>query len=412
MPRYDWLFSIAAAALCACVGTGNDGRTASGNVHLAGATRPAVLADSIVQRADSLVRAGSRWRLTLALRPFLSRPNPASPEARLVGARAAAAWDGWSEVQRLLLGAPWLDRQLGGEGRELVARSWRESGERAVSDARLAMESAPDEATKQSREVLLARAHDRANARDSAAFHYMAAAGKLPRAADWLRLRAAGVTADSAARAALFAKITLPPARTRIVPTDAQARERSGDLRGAAEAFHRAGDEPSAFRVEALAANDASSRAALVQRILSFLQRSPNAAETRQAIDVLDRLVPDTTGSLIVARAAAAAGVSARRPARSAAIARLFRGRRRGITRFTRVAVSCERRGCRRALLGWPRARASRPSDRRERTMEIASARIPVELLRSASNVPAPGRRVAATGIVARFSGETISSAR
>src|SRR5260221_12625714 len=83
---------------------------------------------------------------------------------------AGAAWDGWNEVQRLLLGAPWLDRQLGGEGRELVARSLLESGERAVSDARLAMESAPDEATKQSREVLLARAHDRANARDSAAF--------------------------------------------------------------------------------------------------------------------------------------------------------------------------------------------------------------------------------------------------
>ncbi len=263
MPRYDLLLSIAAAALCACVGTGNDRRTASGDVDLAGATRPALPADSIVQRADSLIRAGRPWRATLVLTPLLVTPNTASPEARLVGARAAAAWDGWS-------------------------------------------------ATRLSREVLLARAHDRANARDSAAVHYSAAAGRLPRAADWLRLRAAGVTADSAARAALFAKITLPPARTRIVPTDAQARERSGDFRGAAEAFRRAGDEPSAFRVDALAANDAASRATLVQRILSFLQRSPNAAETRQAIDVLDRLVPDTTGSLIVARAAVAAGASAR----------------------------------------------------------------------------------------------------
>src|SRR5260221_1369902 len=392
MPRYDWLFSIAAAALCACVGTGNDGRTASGNVHLAGATRPAVLADSIVQRADSLVRAGSRWRLTLALRPFLSRPNPASPEARLVGARAAAAWDGWSEVQRLLLGAPWLDRQLGGEGRELVARSWRESGERAVSDARLAMESAPDEATKQSREVLLARAHDRANARDSAAFHYMAAAGKLPRAADWLRLRAAGVTADSAARAALFAKITLPPARTRIVPTDAQARERSGDLRGAAEAFHRAGDEPSAFRVEALAANDASSRAALVQRILSFLQRSPNAAETRQAIDVLDRLVPDTTGSLIVARAAAAAGVSAR-----------------AVTAFARVASAAQLTPPDRMLWAGALARLNRPGE---------AARVYATLLDDSAYAPAasyqrarmqllggdgPGARSALRAVIARY---------
>src|SRR5258708_5757775 len=234
MPRYDLLLSIAAAALCACVGTGNDRRTASGDVDLAGATRPALPADSIVQRADSLIRAGRPWRATLVLTPLLVPPNTASPEARLVGARAAPPWDGWSEVQRLLLGAPWLDRQFGSEGRELVARSLLESGERAVPDARLALESAPDEATRLSREVLLARAHDRANARDSAAVHYSAAAGRLPRAADWLRLRAARVTADSAARAALFAKITLPPASTRIVPTDAQAPERNGDFRRAA----------------------------------------------------------------------------------------------------------------------------------------------------------------------------------
>src|SRR5258706_12144106 len=89
MPRYDWLFSIAAAALCACVGTGNDRRTASGDVDLAGATRPAVLADSIVQRADSLIRAGRPWRATLVLTPLLVTPNTASPEARLLRAPAA-----------------------------------------------------------------------------------------------------------------------------------------------------------------------------------------------------------------------------------------------------------------------------------------------------------------------------------
>src|SRR5260221_14227772 len=94
MPRYDWLFSMAAAALCACVGTGNDRRTASGDVDLAGATRPAVLADSIVQRADSLIRAGRPWRATLVLTPLLVTPNTASPEAPLLGARAPPPWDG------------------------------------------------------------------------------------------------------------------------------------------------------------------------------------------------------------------------------------------------------------------------------------------------------------------------------
>src|SRR5258708_29154455 len=88
MPRYDWLFSIAAAALCACVGTGNDRRTASGDVDLAGATRPAVLADSIVQRADSLIRAGRPWRATLVLTPLLVTPNTASPQAPLLRAPA------------------------------------------------------------------------------------------------------------------------------------------------------------------------------------------------------------------------------------------------------------------------------------------------------------------------------------
>src|SRR5258708_36185437 len=89
MPRYDWLFSMAAAALCACVGTGNDRRTASGDVDLAGATRPAVLADSIVQRADSLIRAGRPWRAALVPTPLLVTPNTASPQARLVRAPAA-----------------------------------------------------------------------------------------------------------------------------------------------------------------------------------------------------------------------------------------------------------------------------------------------------------------------------------
>src|SRR5258708_24300780 len=133
MPRYDWLFSMAAAALCACVGTGNDRRTASGDVDLAGATRRAVLADAIVERADSLIRAGRPGRATLVLTPLLVTPNTASPEARLVGARAAAAWDGWSEVQRLLLGAPWLDPPPGGAGPEPGPRGLAESGGKTVS---------------------------------------------------------------------------------------------------------------------------------------------------------------------------------------------------------------------------------------------------------------------------------------
>jgi soluble lytic murein transglycosylase len=232
---------------------------------------------------------------------------------RFTGARAAAGWEGWTEVERLLRDAPWLDSQFGGEGRELLARSALERGTDALPDAQRALAAARDEPSRVMRRVLLARAQDRASQRDSASASYLAAAAKLPRVAEWLRLRAAGVTGDSSARAALFARVGSVAARARIAATDAQAREREGDLVGAARAFRRAGDEGSAFRVEALAARDDAAKSALAQRIVAFLQKSPSSAETRQAIEVLDKLGPlSPRDELVVARAAAAAGSTAR----------------------------------------------------------------------------------------------------
>src|SRR5260221_12199501 len=122
MPRYDWLFSIAAAALCACVGTGNDRRTASGDVDLAGATRPAVLADSIVQRADSLIRAGRPWRAALVPTPLIVTPNTASPQARPLRARAAPAWGGPGGRQTLVARGALLHPPLRRRGRGRVRR--------------------------------------------------------------------------------------------------------------------------------------------------------------------------------------------------------------------------------------------------------------------------------------------------
>ena len=86
--------------------------------------------------------------------------------------------------------------------------------------------AARDEPARVTRRVLLARAYDRANATDSAASAYASASLQLTRVADWLRLRQAGVLADSAARSALFKRVILPVARARIQATDAQARER------------------------------------------------------------------------------------------------------------------------------------------------------------------------------------------
>jgi len=308
-----------ATALAMALACGDRARTqghreSGGDVDLSHASlAPSLQGDPLAQRADSLVRAGRPWRATSLLSVRLASPETATPELRLAGARAAAGWEGWSEVERLLRGATWLDRQFGGEGRELLARSGLERGTDALADATLALTDATGDASRVTRRVLLARAYDRANSRDSAAAHYLAAAARLPRVADWLRLRAAGVTGDSAARAVLYARVTSAAARARIAATDAQARERDGDLAGAARAFRRAGDEGSAFRVEALAARDDAAQSALVQRIVSFLQRSPNNAEARQTLEVLDKLGPlPPRNELVVARAAAAAGVPAR----------------------------------------------------------------------------------------------------
>jgi soluble lytic murein transglycosylase len=233
---------------------------------------------------------------------------------RLVGARAAAAWRGWSEVERILRDAPWLDSELEGEGRELLARSGLERNVSAMDDARRALTAAHTDAQRAVRSVLLARAMDRANARDSAAALYSVAAARIAEAREWLRLRAAGVSSDSAARASLFAGVTTEPARSRVAWTDAQARERGGDFIGAARSYRSVGAEPAALRVEALAARDDANRAAVAERIVAFLARGPQVADARVALDVLDTLRAPLTRDqeLSVARAAAAAGVRAR----------------------------------------------------------------------------------------------------
>jgi len=283
-------------------------------VDLAGGARAALPAEPLALRADSLVRVGRPWRATLLLAPALRTPANVTPAVRLVGARAAAAWRGWPEVERILRDAPWLDGELEGEGRELLARAALERNGSATDDARRALAAARTDAQRAVRTVLLARALDRADARDSAAAAYAAAGARIAEASEWLRLRAAGVTTDSAARARLLASVTTEPARSRVAWTDAQARERAGDFVGAARVYRSVGAEPAALRVDALAARDDAARAAVAERVVGFLARNPPTAEARVALDVLETLRAPLSRDqeLRVGRAAAAAGVTAR----------------------------------------------------------------------------------------------------
>jgi soluble lytic murein transglycosylase len=304
--------SLWAAGACAQGDSRAAARAAETDISAVAGERLA--GDPLATRADSLVRAGRPWRATALLAPRLRTPSSAPAELRLAAARAARGWEGWTEVERLLRDAPWLDTQFGGEGRELLARSSLERGQDAVPGARQALADATSDAVRVVRRVLLARAYDRANQSDSAATAYAAAASRLPGVGDWLRLRAAGVTPDSGARAALFSDVRSAPARARIPYTDAQARERGGDFAGAARAYRGVGAEGAAFRAEALAARDDASKAALANRIVAYLEKSPSPTETRQAVEVLDRLaVPlPAAQELVVARTAAEQGLAAR----------------------------------------------------------------------------------------------------
>lgn len=309
---------IVAGASAACAQSGGDARANSASGALAGLDPtilyPRISGTSVAARADSLVHARRPWRATVLLAPSLATPASAPPELRLAAARAAAAWEGWAEVERVLREAPWLDEQFGGEGRELLARGALERGVDAQLNARAALTAARTDASRALRGVLLARALDRANVGEPAAQEYLQAATRLPRVADWLRLRAAGVTSDSAARWALLARVTDAPARARIAVTDAQARERAGDFVRAAEVYRQARAFGSSFRAEALGARTEAAQASLARRIVAFLGVSPVAAEARQAIETLDRLgvTLTRTDELIVAQAAADAGVNAR----------------------------------------------------------------------------------------------------
>jgi len=165
--------------------------------------------------------------------------------------------------------------------------------------------------------VYLARGYDRANQFDSARAAYLAAADRLPAIGDWLRLRAAGVTADSAARAADYAAITNPAAAARIPWTEAEARERIGDLMGAARAYAALGARLDALRDSATviaAGTDSLTRAAIRASLVALITTHAGTPDARAAADIADRLFAPLTASeeLAVARSAAAGGPVAR----------------------------------------------------------------------------------------------------
>jgi len=159
--------------------------------------------------------------------------------------------------------------------------------------------------------VVRARELDRADSLDAARAAYEAAAQKLPQLSDWLYLRAAGVTADSAARASYYAKLRTDVARDRIRWTDAIARERSRDFAGAIRAYNALGAKLDALRLRVNPPSDDASRAAARGELLNFIATSSNSPDTREAIDLFDKVFTTRTPAeeLVLGRGANKSGL-------------------------------------------------------------------------------------------------------
>jgi soluble lytic murein transglycosylase len=300
-----------------CDGTAEDSHGEVALAHDRKALPRTVAADTTLAAAQRALDSGHPWRATRLLAPLLRDPARSTHAAILLAARAAAGWEGWGEVDRLLRGQNWLATEFAGAGYELLARSALEHGTDTVVAAAYADSAtrrSADARTRATRQVLLARALDRLNQRDSARASYERASQQLREISDWLTLRAAGVTDDSAQRVRFFATVRRPIARERIEWTEAFARERAGDLVGAATRYERLGAMPSAFRLRLAPATDSVTREAIRDSVVRYIRVKSGTADARVAVEVLDRAFPslNPTEQLTIARSANASGPVAR----------------------------------------------------------------------------------------------------
>jgi soluble lytic murein transglycosylase len=272
---------------------------------------PRLGAQSPLTSADSALSLGHSWRASQLLAPLLTSPATRTPDVVILAARAAGAWEGWSSVRRLLEHETWLDTRFDRLGRRLLAEAdlAEFKNPEAVVDARAALVPDSGRSTEEQgrRLVLLARAYDRLDLLDSAAIIYSRAAALLPDLADWLMLRAAGVTRDSAARASLYAGVALPAALPRIPWTEALARDRSNDIDAAASRYEHLGAVVVATRVRWRDAPTDSARRAVAARFVELMRPVTAAAEWRDALDLIRQIDPPFghDDRLVIARHAA-----------------------------------------------------------------------------------------------------------
>jgi soluble lytic murein transglycosylase len=297
--------------------------------------------DSTVAEARAALEARRPWRATQLLDAVLADPERRTADAVLLAAEAAAMWEGWNEVSRLLERAPWLDSLADGRGHHLLARAAlstrprsRATDSAAAMHAEAAVRRAGGEEQRGVRLAMLAQALDRLDRLDSAGATYLRAGASLPEAGDWLRLRAAAVTRDSAPRATLLAEVHGAVARERVPWTEAAARARAGDTLGAAREYAALGANATALRLR-LAVAEPGDRAAIRRELADIVRTRPRTADARDAAALLgDSFSPLAPGEqLAIARSAAVVGPTTR--AVAAYRAALAAGLGNGTDRYT-----------------------------------------------------------------------------
>jgi soluble lytic murein transglycosylase len=271
--------------------------------------------DSLLANASAALEAGEPWRATRMLDSALRDTATRTPQRVMLAARAAAEWEGWSRVEELLQQEPWLDSHFDGLGRELLARAAiaRRADTLAIEQARLALRASTTARDSGRRRVIMARVFDRLEMLDSAAVAYAEGSRVFQNVSDWLRLRAAAVTADSTQRAAHFASLEQTAAKARVPWVDAQARERTGDIPGAMLAYTALTARTAALRL-AIASGDSAGKDTARRALIQIITAHRGNGDARTAVEIIDASFPELTPSeeLTIARSAAVSGPIAR----------------------------------------------------------------------------------------------------
>ncbi|HSU16144.1 lytic transglycosylase domain-containing protein [Longimicrobium sp.] len=224
--------------------------------------------------AQARLDDGRPWAAWNAIRDFAGDDaDELPPSVALLAARAAAGWDGWSHVRRLLEGRDWLAREDGGAGLMLLgraeeaARDWDAAARAYRGYARAAAGSDRGMAYARLGRVLRAAGHDR-----EAAEAFAKAGGELPEVADWLAALRADALEDAGEGVAAPASGSAA-ARAWAARAEARSRSARGDRAGASALLAR--------EAEAIADDDPSLAAELQVQRARILAGEKRAAEVR-----------------------------------------------------------------------------------------------------------------------------------